>query len=74
MHWILIALATNTSLGTYWTELDCKVAVQQRLVVDMISPAMQGDPVIRQRAEQIVAETQRYQTSYICMPQVVDKR
>lgn len=71
--WILLALATNTQMGTYLTELDCKVAIQHRLVIDMISPPMLGDPIIRQRAEQIVAETQQYQTSYACMPQVVDK-
>jgi len=72
--WILLALTTNTQMGTYLTELDCKVAIQHRLVIDMISPAMMGDPIIRQRAEQIVAETQQYQTSYACMPQGVDKR
>jgi hypothetical protein len=71
--WILLALATNTQMGTYLTELDCKVAIQHRLVIDMISPPMLGDPIIRQRAEEIVAKTQQYQTSYACMPQGVDK-
>ena len=72
--WILLALATNTQMGTYLTELDCRVAIQHRLTIDMISPAMMGDPILRQRAEEIVAKTQQYQTSYACMPQGVDKR
>ena len=72
--WILLALTTNTQMGTYLTELDCKVAIQHRLTIDMITPAMMGDPILRQRAEQIVAQTQQYQTSYACMPQGVDKR
>ena len=74
MEWILLALATNTQMGTYLTKLDCEVAIHHRLVIDMITPAMQGDPIIRQRAEQIVAQTQQYQTDYICMPKKVDKR
>ncbi len=72
--WVLLALATNTQMATYLTELDCKVAIQHRLVIDMITPAMLGDPIIRQRAEQIVAQTQQYQTDYACMPVGVDKR
>lgn len=74
MEWILLAIATNSYMGTYHTKLDCEVAIHQKLVIDMISPAMQGDPIIRQRAEQIVAKTQQYQTDYICMPKGVDKR
>lgn len=72
--WILLALATNSYMGYYPTEYDCKAAIYQRRVIDMISPAMMGDPIIRQRAEQIVAQTQQYQTEYACMPNVVDKR
>ena len=74
MEWILLALATNSYMGTYFTEYDCKAAIYQKRVVDMISPAMQADPIIRQRAEVLVAQTQQYQTDYICMPKGVDKR
>jgi hypothetical protein len=34
---------------------------------------MLADPIIRQRAEQLVAQTQQYQTEYACMPRGVDK-
>jgi hypothetical protein len=74
MEWILLAIATNSYMGTYHTKLDCDVAIYQKRVIDMISVPMLGDPIIRQRAEQLVAQTQQYQTDYICMPKGVDKR
>jgi len=72
--WILIAIASNSYMGSYLTEYDCKAAIYQKRVIDMISPPMLADPIIRQRAEQLVAETQQFQTDYVCMPKVVDKR
>jgi hypothetical protein len=73
MEWILLALATNSYMGTYFTEHDCKAAIYQKRVIDMITAPMLADPIIRQRAEQLVAQTQQYQTEYACMPRGVDK-
>ena len=72
--WIMLAIATNSYMGSYPTEHDCRAAIYQKRIIDMISAPMMADPIIRQRAEQIVAETQQYQNDYICMPRVVDKR
>jgi hypothetical protein len=40
----------------------------------MLTPASQGDPIMRQRAEELVAKKQQTQNEYACMPLVVDKR
>lgn len=74
MHWILLVMATGTPLGSYHTQLDCKVAVHQQLVIDMLTPASQGDPIMRQRAEELVAKKQQTQNEYACLQIVVDKR
>jgi hypothetical protein len=74
MYWILLVMATGAPLGVYQTQLDCKVAVQHQMVIDMLTPASQGDPIMRLRAEELVAKKQRTQTDYACLQIVVDKR
>ena len=75
MHWILIALATNSYMGSYATEKDCDNAIRERLAADVVPVPMQrANPELRKQALAIVAKTQQFQTDYQCLPKEVDKR
>jgi hypothetical protein len=74
MYWILIALATNSYMGTYTTERDCQNAIRERLIAEIIPASMQrAYPEMRKSASAVVDKTIQFQSEYQCLPKGVDK-
>ena len=68
MNWVLIALATNSFMGSYATEADCQGAIRDRILADMMPPAIlrQMDEETKKQVRSLALGITGIQTEYIC--------
>lgn len=63
MHFILIAVLSNTMLGEYESQIACEQAIRSRLSVNIAKESI-ANPKIQQMLDTVLL----YQREYMCIP------
>ena len=68
MNWVLIALATNSFMGSYASEADCQSAIRDRILADFMPPGIykQMDDEAKKQVRTLALGLTGVQNEYIC--------